>query len=399
MAIRMTELMKFNIMTGNISSVQNDYAEIMEKLATMRRINKPSDDPAGVTRTLNLKQSKASVDQYLSNIQSCTSWLTETESKLNSAEDLLTKAREIAVSQSSATASEDNRTTAALNVQEIIEEMLSLVNAKLGDRYLFAGSQMDEKPFRETAQAAEIGTAKASDANAYDGTVVGGGTYTGVTNTTYVVKIAGGGTLADATYQVSTDGGRTWGSVKDDLDSGTITLGNGVALTFSGGTTALAQGDLFSLQAYVPGYYRGNGESQRLAIGQEAIISYGISGEEAFTAGSHGGSDVFAVLNDLKTALAENDPETVRLQIDRLQKAANQLTNAIAKCGTMGNRLDAAQSNLQNLADNITGLISDVEDADVTELATQFASRETALQAAYAVASRIGNTTILDFMN
>jgi flagellin-like hook-associated protein FlgL len=62
------------------------------------------------------------------------------------------------------------------------------------------------------------------------------------------------------------------------------------------------------------------------------------------------------------------------------------------------NRLELAKNNLSDLDLNLVKLVSDTEDADMSEIITRFAIKETALKASYAMASKIGNLTILDFI-
>jgi flagellin-like hook-associated protein FlgL len=47
---------------------------------------------------------------------------------------------------------------------------------------------------------------------------------------------------------------------------------------------------------------------------------------------------------------------------------------------------------------NLTELISETEDADISEVITQLSMKEIALQASYSAAAKIGNLTILDFL-
>ena len=77
----------------------------------------------------------------------CESRLTITESKLSAAGDLLIKAREVAVAQSTATASAEMRSAEAGTVQQLIDEMLALANSKYDGKYLFSGSKTGEEPF------------------------------------------------------------------------------------------------------------------------------------------------------------------------------------------------------------------------------------------------------------
>ncbi|HEM48966.1 MAG TPA: flagellar hook-associated protein 3, partial [Caldithrix sp.] len=359
MAIRVSENMKFNTMVNNLFRVQDSYNEFMENMATQKKINRPSDDPIGMSRVLSLRKSKASVEQYSRNIDNCNSWIEITESKLYSVDELLMDAKEITIAQSTATASAETRSISAVAVQQIIDEMLSLANAKYGDRYLFSGTMMDEAPFSSsytdngrignfiaagnntfdgdvTASGTYAGvpyvvrivtggdlgeatyevsddggntwgpsstvpasgtislpggldltfhnngtnqlaagdtfslhTVEAAEDNTFDGDVNAGGSYTGSQNKTFVVKIVDSGSFADATYRVSSDGGKTWGGLESDLDTGTITLGDGIDLTFTAGTTDLTADDIFYVNAFTPGYYNGNSEEFSINIGRD----------------------------------------------------------------------------------------------------------------------------------
>ncbi len=398
MVMRITENMKFRTAVTSLGNVQSQYDGIMEKMASLKRINRLSDDPLGMTRLLDYRQAQASLEQYQKNIDNSTGWLNITEAKLSSAGDLVTKARELAVGQGTATASAASRRIAAESVEQLKEQMLSLANATFGNRYLFSGSRTGTVPFSSTYQPASIGSTTTSSANIFDGTVAASGVYTGSANKTYVVKIVSGGVLADATYQVSADGGKTWGTEQTDLDTGTISLAEGISLVFTdSGASHLTAGDMFHLDADTAGYYKGNGAALTTDIGKDASVVYNISGEAVFT-GSGGGADIFKALDDLKTALMNNDQQGILAQIDKLTEASVQINLSTSKVGTTVNRLDLAKSNLQDLSLQLTDLSSKTEDADMAELATSLAMKQIALQASYATASRIGSNTIMDFI-
>ncbi len=399
MAIRVSENMKYNTMVNNLFRAQDNYNAAMEKMASQKKINRPSDDPVGMSRILSLRKSRASVEQYRRNIDGCNSWIEITESKLSSVDDLLVNAQEIAIAQSTATASAETRSISAVAVQQIMDEMLSLANSKYGDRYLFSGTRMDEEPFSSSESAAAIGPAVAADGNVFDGTVAsGGGPYTGSVNKTYVVKIIDSGAFGTATYQVSSDGGKNWSSTDTIPAGGTITLGDGIDLSFTAGSNDLTTNDIFYVHASAPGYYNGNGEELSVEIGKDTPFDYSISGESVFTDNGGGNVDIFKVLNDLKSSLEANDPDGIAAQLDNLQKASEQVNENIARCGARMNRLEIAENNMADLDFNLTKLISNTEDADISEIATELAMKEIALKASYATASKIENLTILDFL-
>ncbi len=405
--MRISENIKYSTIVDNLFKAQDGYNKLMEKVSSLKEINRPSDDPIGMTKVLNLRESLASVEQYSSNIESCESWLTITESKLSSVGDLLVSAREVAIGQATATASAQTRSTEAETIQQLIDEMLTLANSKYQGRYLFSGTKLDAAPFSsEGRTSAETGDVGFSGGNAFDGTVASGGTYTGSENKTYVVKITGWdeGTRT-ATCNVSDDGGQNWSSTGQTFvlpDGGSVStgdLGEGIELTFEdSGGVELAAGDIFSLDALVAGYYNGNGEELSVSIGEDSPFAFSISGQEAFTDAGSGDVDIFGVLNTLREALENNDQDGIAALIDDLDAASDQISGSISKCGTRANRLEMASGNMSDMQLDLTELISGTEDADIAEVITKLSTKEIALQACYSVASKIGSLTILNFL-
>lgn len=397
MVMRLTENLKFNTTANNIFLSQSRYAELMEQIASQKRINRPSDDPVGTRTVLDYRGMKSSIEQYMRNIDGANGWLSVTETKLTGARDIVSRLREIAVSQGSANASAESRRIAASTVEDILDEMLSLANTEYGGRYLFTGSRSDTEPFSGAARTAtSIAAPEAAPENTYTGAVARAGTYTGATNKTCVVKIEAGGDLAAATYRVSSDGGRTWGAVQGDLDTGTIAIGEGISLTFAAGT--FAANDVFSVQAYTAGYYSGNGEELSIQIGEGATFSYNIPGESVFTDRGEGSVDVFGTIESLKTALQDNDAAAVTSTLDNLIAAYDAINLRISECGTKQNRLELATSSLTDLDLRVTELMSGTEDADTAQVIMQFKQKELALQAAYQIAASIGQSSILPFL-
>ncbi len=296
MVTRVTENMKYSLLTRNLSSVQDRCSELMLQLSTQKRINRPSDDPAGMSTVMNYRDMLASMEQYGRNIDGCTAWLNITESTLSSVNDILVKVQETAISQASATATAATRQESAATLESLIDQVLSLANTKLGDRYIFSGTKTGTKPFE------------------------------------------------------------------------------------------------------VDGSYEGNGEEMTLNIGKDRTMHYSFSGEAVFTDMGAGTVDIFGTLNELKTALAGNDVEGIRATLDDLKAAQQQVTRYQAICGTRTNDLEITKGNYEALKENITGLMSNTEDADVTKLVTDFQMKQLALQASYYMAGEIGKISILNFI-
>ena len=398
MITRVTEQMKYDLLNNSIYNTQSKYGEIMEKMASQRQVNKPSDDPLGMGKILDYRAVKAQIGSYTGNIDSSKSWLSATESSLTNVNDILTKVKETAVAQASATASASTRQIAADSLQPLIDQIRSLANSKFGNRYLFSGTRTDTEPFSATASAVtRIDTPVAASGNTFDGTVTSSGAYTGVVNKTYAIKIITGGTLAASTYQISADGGKTWGATQSDL-SAPVTIGDGTQLTFTAGTVNLAANDIFSVHAYATGYYNGNGEELSNEVGMGVTSNFSVTGEAAFTNRGQGTVDIFKVLDDLKTALENDDADGVRNQLDLLNQASDQIDRYTAQCGTRTNGLDASNTALQDMDARLTGLASNIEDADMAALITEYQQKQVALQATYKMAGDMGSISIHNFL-
>lgn len=400
MITRVTNKMQFNAINYSLSSIQSQYDSLMEKLASEKRINRPSDDPLGLGRVLDSRLKLSNISQYKDNTAYCTSWITLTESSLDGVNDALTEAKTLAIAQANGTSSANSRQIAASNVDKIIDQVLSLANSMSGDRYLFSGSK-NVKPFSETQNPASIAAPVQASGNAFNGHVSSAGAYTGQENKTYVIKITSGGALGTAKYVISDDGGKdgTWGTERTNL-SAAVNIGDGISVTFTDdGTSQLAAGDIFSIDASCAGYYNGNGDRPSVEIGKGLSIDYGITGQEVFTALGPKSVDILKTLNDLKSALENNNTSGIQQQIDNLGSALTQVNLARAKCGTITNSLEINGNNLSELEIGITELLSSTEDADVAALITEYKMKELALQATYSMASEIGQNSILNFLD
>ena len=173
-------------------------------------------------------------------------------------------------------------------------------------------------------------------------------------------------------------------------------MGDGITMTFTAGT--FAANDVFHVDAYAPGYYNGNGEDLASEVGKDLSINYNTTGETVFTKQGQGTVDIFQTLNDLKTALSNNNATGIANQLDPLSEAQNQINRYVGRCGTRANSLDTSSSTLADMDTSITGLTSNIEDADVTKLVTEFQMKQVALQASYKMAADLTTNSILNFL-
>ncbi len=157
--MRVTQNMMSNIFVRNIQKQTEAMLQRQEQLASQKRINRPSDDPAGMARVLDGRSSLAAIDQYVENIKQGKTRLEITETTLEQVDDLVQQAGDLARANSGEEITADQREFAAENIKEIYDHIMQLANSRFGGRYMFAGYQTDTAPFTRDAD----GTASTAD--------------------------------------------------------------------------------------------------------------------------------------------------------------------------------------------------------------------------------------------
>jgi flagellar hook-associated protein 3 FlgL len=138
----------FNAVTNNIMRNQERFLKLGESISSGKRLHQLSSDPPALSQALRFRSSIASVTQYQQNIDRSHSWLNMSEISLAQVEDVLMRAKELAVSQSSGTADTTSRAAAAVELDTLIQQTLQAGNAKLGNQFLFAGRKTNVEPFQ-----------------------------------------------------------------------------------------------------------------------------------------------------------------------------------------------------------------------------------------------------------
>ena len=110
----------YSQLSRNLNQNLNQMQGIQEQVTTGRKINKPSDDPVGITYSLRYRTELASNDQYQKNADSAHSWLDFNERLLvlSQAGDVLKRVKELAVQGSNGT-----------NPQEALDNIQSAANS------------------------------------------------------------------------------------------------------------------------------------------------------------------------------------------------------------------------------------------------------------------------------
>ncbi|MCP4993685.1 MAG: flagellar hook-associated protein 3 [Gammaproteobacteria bacterium] len=126
---------------------QNRVATSQLQLSSGKRILTPSDDPAGSVRILDLQRSLETLGQYQSNADRAQGRLELEEATLSSVDNILIRAKELAVQGNNDSNSMVDKQAIAQEIKQIRDGLFDLANTRDGTgEYLFAGFRTDAPP-------------------------------------------------------------------------------------------------------------------------------------------------------------------------------------------------------------------------------------------------------------
>ena len=378
--MRVTTQMLTAYIKGDMARISEQLHKRQRMVSSGKRIHSAADDPVGMGKVLDYRQSLASIDQYLENINQAKLRLEFTNTVLEESASLLNQVKEIAIDESNGTF--DTRPTTAAEVRQIHEQLVDLANSKLGKSHLFAGHKTDVPPF-----AHHIGI---------DGGTAGNiefGLADDATDTLIEIRNAGGTVVR------------------------TITLGDGIT-PGSGGNTgvnsivwdgldgmgaALPDGDYsFSITSRNAGVevidyetYNGDTGEIRLILGDGMDMVINADGIETF-------NDTFQQLAQLRQGLQNPIPDNGTPQIEATVSPLINAYDRVVQRATEGasryKRLESYENQYGNLKLNLQDMLSETEDADIAEAIVEMQQLEVSYETSLATAARMVQPTLLNFL-
>jgi len=152
--MRITNTILFNTTLANIQQYNARLLQTYEEASSGRRLHRPSDDPAGTRRVLDLRGALSSLEQFKSQHVVTTSLLEGADTALQNVETLLLSAKGLALRGVNDTLGPEQRATLANEVGGLLSQAITLGNSDVNGRYLFAGQANDQPPFAAQATAA-----------------------------------------------------------------------------------------------------------------------------------------------------------------------------------------------------------------------------------------------------
>lgn len=229
--MRVTQQMLFGTYVSNMNRSLTDLVESNIQAQTQKKVNKPSDNPVGMARILDHRETLATVKQYRNNIDSAKGWLALSDTTLNQASTIVTRAKGIAEQAATGTITADNREQISYEARQLFQQLISLANTEYEGKSIYAGHKIDQNAFKETLWM----TTNDSNVSSQKFSIEGN------TDKTVVVQFLDSGNVGGSAlkYRFSKDGGKTF--TTKTLAAGSNTLDfDGVTMSLETGTTVKA---------------------------------------------------------------------------------------------------------------------------------------------------------------
>ncbi|AZO95888.1 flagellar hook-associated protein FlgL [Halocella sp. SP3-1] len=151
--MRISNSMVTNNVLANLNNNSEKLNELYEQAVSGKLFVNPSDDASSFIYSMKLDSWISNNEQYQNNIESCNSWLSDTDDALDSAGDILEELEDLAVQAANdGTLSDSDREDILIVVEELEEELINIANTQQGDQYLFSGTATTTESFNEDGE-------------------------------------------------------------------------------------------------------------------------------------------------------------------------------------------------------------------------------------------------------
>jgi flagellar hook-associated protein 3 FlgL len=161
--MRITDAFRYNFYVTTLNNIQAQINRDENEVASGLQVIDPSDNPAAYSQNMEIQAEESTNTQYATTLNSLTTQGTFYSSAVNTIGNVLTSVQQLAIEQSSSTVNADSRSSAADEVNGLIEQLAAVGNTKVGDSYIFGGTMSNNAPYAvDTSSGAPVVTFEGS---------------------------------------------------------------------------------------------------------------------------------------------------------------------------------------------------------------------------------------------
>ncbi|MBJ7472056.1 MAG: flagellar hook-associated protein FlgL [Solirubrobacteraceae bacterium] len=144
---RVTHNMMSQHLLADIRRSNSEIARTSNEISSQKKITTASDDPTGAHRALRLRAELAENAANQTGVDATLAWTGTTEAALKSVNDIIHRTRELVIQASNDTLQPADRALIAKELTQLVEQVKSSANAKVGDQYVFSGQASGTAPY------------------------------------------------------------------------------------------------------------------------------------------------------------------------------------------------------------------------------------------------------------
>ena len=315
--------------------------DLQLKGSTLKSITRPSDNPISNVEALSITSASNDNIQYLKNSDFALLNLSVTEKSIEELTDILVKAKEIAIAQSSDFFNADVRKNVANEVQQLYNQSLAIANKKVGLKHIFSGTSTLTVPFDNNGK--------------YQGN--DGHISLEVSRNFFVPINLTGEEVFYSTSEI--------GRLENPLDSFD---------QFKEDETTKLNRELAS----------GTPEEEIASNPEDTKFK--------------SRDNIFSQLQALTSALENNDPKMVQSLLEKFDNTISRLVTLRTRVGSIVNSIESSKNSLSSENIDHAARKSALLDADVSDLFSDISKQQAILQTSYKASQGIMNQSLMDFL-
>ncbi len=384
-------------------------------ISSSRSIGSLRDAPIDAAHATRLDSAEMRASRYIKNIDYAQGRMAQAEGYMSEAVTLIHRSRELAIQGSNGTNSPETLSMMAVEVNELLEELTNVINAKGGDgQFLFAGDDTTTPPFLvQKGRIPGLGSAAISSVS-YSGDL-SRSTMEINDGRTVKLNLQGNEVFWAESQQIfganDTEGFIVRETNRFILDGNEISLEPGdniktvVRKINDSGAAVKASLDpvtgSLNLNTTIPH------QIWLEPVEGRALVDMGLLREFGNTqpqnnwhpdATVSGGGLVDQVISLRDALLAGNQERIGGAIVGGLDKGLDSLLRNIADLGSESNRLSINSSRMDEDLESLGNWKSSITDLDVTQAITEMKMLQYTQKAAYQVAGRILQPSLMDFL-
>ncbi|MCK6206021.1 flagellar hook-associated protein FlgL [Bacillus infantis] len=154
--MRVTQSMLSSNMLSNLGRSFDRLSTYQDQISSQKKITRPSDDPVVAMKGITYRRNLQEVQQFKRNFSEAYNWTDNSDASLDKAGQAMQRIRELVVQASSDTYDGSQRDSISQEISQLKQHLAEIGNTKVGDKYIFNGTNTLNKPVDIDADPAVV---------------------------------------------------------------------------------------------------------------------------------------------------------------------------------------------------------------------------------------------------